>query len=263
MLHQNVLMKDIDVNHWRNLQALLLDSAKGRRRIVVIHEDGEVLKLVHSDRLPVVGAVSRINDPHALADQLYRDNQDSVDFVAVFERRAFDEYFAKFQGTWSPEEDLDEFVHRSYALLDEYPQGIVTRPEPPRRTLGLQWRIGSSYEDVKGAVQKFVPGDSTAVFGVFDSDALWATLVLGFDADGRIDVVTTVDPADLEGNGSLEDRAGEVVSWVERRHRPCSLALFTSLGEARSFLQAYDKGAALRDLEARGKLIAYRVLSAT
>ena len=261
MLHQDVLMKDIDVDHWRNLQALLLDSAKGRRRIVVIHEDGEVLKLVHSDRLPVVGAVSRISDPHALAEQLYRDNQESVDFVAVFERRAFDEYFAKFQGTWSPDEDLDEFVHRSYALLDDYPQGIVTRPEPPRRTLGLQWRLGSNYEEVKDVVKKFVPADSTVVFGVFDGDELWATLVLGFDADHRIDVVTTVDPADLEGSGSLEDRASEVVSWVERRHRLCSLALFTSLGEARSILQVDDKGAALRDLVARGEVIVCRAPS--
>ena len=40
MLHENPLMLDIDVDHWRNLQALLLDSAKERRRIVVIHEDG-------------------------------------------------------------------------------------------------------------------------------------------------------------------------------------------------------------------------------
>ncbi|MCU1489925.1 MAG: hypothetical protein JWM85_1330 [Acidimicrobiaceae bacterium] len=262
MLHQDVLMKDIDVDHWRNLQALLLDSAKGRRRIVVIHEDGEVLKLVHSDRLPVLGAVSRVGDPHALADQLYRDNQESVDFVAVFERRAFDEYFGRFQATWSPEEDLDEFVHRSYALLEEYPQGIVTRPEPPRSTLGLQWRLGSSYEDVKDAVHKFVPADSTVVFGIFDGDELWASLVLGFDADRRVDVVTTADPSELEKSGSLEDRARELVSWVEQRHRPCSVALFTKLGEARSFLLAGDKGAALRDLATRGELIACRAPAA-
>lgn len=258
MLHQNVLMKDIDLDHWRNLQALLLDSAKERRRIVVIHEDGEVLKLVHSERLSVVGAVSRVAEPHTLAEQLYRNNRESVDFVVVFERRAFDEYFGKFQGTWSPAEDLDEYVHRSYALLDEYPQGIVTWPEPPRRTLGLQWRLGSSYEEVKDAVQKYVPANSTVVFGIFDGEELWTTLVLGFDEDRRIDVITTVVPSDLEGSGSLEDRASEIVSWVERRHRPCSAAFFTSLGEARSFLEATEKGAALRDLVARGEVIICR-----
>ena len=39
MLHEDPAMLDIDVDHWRNLQSLVLDSAKARRRIVVIHED--------------------------------------------------------------------------------------------------------------------------------------------------------------------------------------------------------------------------------
>src|SRR3954469_22495693 len=74
MLHEDTLMLDIDVDHWRNLQTLLLDSAKDRRRIVVIHEDGEVLKLVHSSRAAITGTVERADDPHAVAEHLYRDN---------------------------------------------------------------------------------------------------------------------------------------------------------------------------------------------
>ncbi len=46
MLHENPQMLDIDVDHWRNLQDLFLESAKEKRRIIVIHEAGEVLKLV-------------------------------------------------------------------------------------------------------------------------------------------------------------------------------------------------------------------------
>ena len=256
MLHEDPLMLDIDVDHWRNLQLLLLDSAKQRRRIVVIHEDGEILKFAHSEREPIVKGVARVDDPHAVAERVYRDNAGTVDFVAVFERRAFDEYFGRFQATWRPDEDLDEFVHRTYELIAEYPDGLVTHPGPARHVLGLQWRLGASRGQVVEAVGRYVPPSSSVVFGIFDGDALWATLVLGFDADLRADIVTTVDPSLLTVARGREAVAEEVVAWVGERYRPCSLGLFTSREGARAFLDATDKLAALHALGERGDLIA-------
>jgi hypothetical protein len=262
MLHEDPLMLDIDVEHWRNAQSLVLDSAKARRRIVVIHEAGEILKFVHSERAPVVRSVDRVDDPHAVAERVYRDNADAVDFVAVFERRAFDDYAGRFQGTWRADEDLDAFVHRTYALMDEYRDGIVTYPGPARNVLGLQWRLGATYEQVTRAVERYVPPSSTVVFGVFDGDALWATLVLGFDADLRADIVTTVDPSLLTEQGRAAI-AEEVVAWVGERYRTCSLGLFTSRAGARRLLDAGDKLAVLRELQAQGELIAERVPDGT
>jgi hypothetical protein len=262
VLHEDPLMLDIDVDHWRNLQSLVLDSAKGRRRIVVLHEDAEILKFVHSERAPVVRTVERVDDPHAVAARVYRDNADRVDFVAVFERRAFDEYFGRFQGTWRADEDLDAFVHRTYELLDEYRDGIVTHPGPARGVLGLQWRLGATYDQVTRAVERYVPPGSTVVFGVFDGDALWATLVLGFDADLRASVVTTVDTSRLTVERGREALAGEIVAWADEWYGPCSLGLFTSRDGARRFLDAEDKLAALLELRADGDLIADPVPSA-
>ena len=256
MLHEDPAMLDIDVDHWRNLQSLVLDSAKARRRIVVIHEDARILKFVHSARAPVVRTVDRVDDPHVLAEQVYRDNAEDVDFVAVFERRAFDDYFGRFQGTWRSGEDLDAFVHRTYALLDEYRDGIVTHPGPARNVLGLQWRLGATYDQVTRAVERFVPRESTVVFGVFEDDALWTTLVLGFDADLRADVVTTVDPSLLSVQRGRAEIAEEVVAWTGERYRPCALALFTSRAGARAFLDAEDKLAALLELRGESDLIA-------
>ncbi len=48
MLSEDVLMPDIAVGHWRNLQALVLQSASARPRIIVIHDEGKLLKLAHS-----------------------------------------------------------------------------------------------------------------------------------------------------------------------------------------------------------------------
>lgn len=252
MLHENPLMADIDVDHWRNLQSLLLDSAKAKRRLIVIHEDGRVLKLVHSSGAAVAGAVERVDDPHLVAAQLYEANRDNVDFVAVFERSAFDRYFAAFQDTWSPTEDLDAYVHRTYAMLDDYPDGLVTYPGRARETLGLQWRVGATYEQVQSSIDRFVEPDSSVVFGVFDGDALWATLVVHFDADRRADVVTTADPSRLHAT-RRDDLVSETLAWVEQTHGRPSLGIFTDLGGARAVIAGSDKLAVLQELRASGR----------
>lgn len=254
MFHENPWMADTNVDHWRNLQALLLDSAKEKRRIILIHENGELLKFVHTQRADIVRNVDRVDIPHEVARQVFLDNPGKADFVAVFERRAFDRYFGQFQDTWKPEEDLDEFIHRTYALMDEYPDGIVTYPGPARTKLGLQWRVGASYEEVKAAVQKFIPAKSTVIFGIFEGDALWATLVLGFDADLRTKVVTTADPTEIKA-GPWRETAKELVAWTNRKFPPCSLGVFMDLTGATMFLSSKDKLAVLKDIAGRGKLL--------
>jgi hypothetical protein len=255
MLHENPLMADIDVNHWRNLQTLLLESAKTKRRIILIHENGKVLKFVHSQRAQIVRNIDRVDQPRAVAEKVYKANSEAADFVAVFERRAFDRYFGQVQDTWRSDEDLDVYVHRMYAMLDDYPEGIVTYPGSARTTLGMQWRLGASYEEIK-AVIEHIPARSTAVLGVFDGDALWATLVLGFDGERRAKVVTTVDPSELPPATTRKDIAKNVVAWTNRKYPPCSLGLFMGLGSARAFLAATDKTKAIRETVSKNDLIA-------
>lgn len=256
MLHPYVWMADIDVNHWRNLQALLLESAKGKRRIILIHENGELLKFVHSQRADIVRNVDRVDQPRQVAEEVYRANADKADFVMVFERQAVDRFFGQAQDTWRADEDLDEYVHRMLAMMDEYPDGIVTYPGPARTMLGLQWRVGASYEDVKAAVGRFVPPNSTVVFGILEGDALWATLVLGFDADKSVNVITTADPSQLTASSGQEAISKDVVAWVNRKYLPCSLGLFMDLDGARALLSSQDKLATIRDLIGKGRLLA-------
>lgn len=256
MLHAYLLMADIDVNHWRNLQSLLLESAKGKRRIILIYENGELLKFVHSRREEINRTVDRVDNPHEVAKKVYHDNEGKADFVVVFERNAVDRYTAKFQDTWKVNEDLDEFVHRQYAMIDEFADGIVTYPRPARETLGLQWRVGASYDEIKAAVNQLVQPDSTVVFGIFENDALWATLVLHFDADRRVNVITTVDPSELTAKQGRDVIAKEVIAWVNRKYPHCSIGLFTDLDSARNLISSRDKVATLRNLAEQGKLIA-------
>lgn len=262
MLNKDVLMQDIDVAQWRNAQALLLDSAKARPRIVVLHDDGLVRKVAHSGGLLVQEAPSRVDSPKAAAEALYAANAGAVDFVAVFERRAFDAYFAAVQDSWDIDEELDAFVQRTYALLDEYPDGMLTYPEPARTTLGLQWRLGASRDQIVDAARAFAEPETTVVFGVFDGGALWASLVLSFGGDGSVTTLTTVDPDEVELAGDRDKVAAQVVAWVEAKHGPCSLGMFADRPFAEEFLQAADKGSALRQAAKSGGVLLSPVPSA-
>ena len=236
MLHAHVAMTDIDVDHWRNLQSLLPESAKARTRIVAIHEQGRVLSVAHSDGAELAGAPTDIEDPQEAARALRRANPD-VDLVAVFERDAVDEHFAAMGASWDPDEDLDDWVRRLYSSLDRDDAGIVTDPAPASAQLGLQWRVGATFAQVRAAVERHVPTGSSVAFAVLDRGTVWATLVVGFDADQRVILVTTADPfAPLEG--SPDQVLDELTALAETRHGPCAVAVALDLADARRLLAA-------------------------
>lgn len=256
MLHENPLMADIDVSHWRNLQALLLDSAKERRRIIVIHDGGRILKFAHSAKVAIVRPITEVTNAQKDAEAIYQANAATTDFVMVVERKASDAYFRAVQNAWTPADDIDVYVHRAFTLMGEYPEGIVAFPGPANYRLGLQWRLGASYAQVEAAVKAFASPNSSAVLGVFEGEALWTTLVLHFDAARKIDVVTTVDPTELAAKAGRDIVATEVTEWVGKRYGAVSLGLFTDTAGARYFLEAVNKAGALAELRRTGALIA-------
>lgn len=238
MLHQDVLMADIDVDQWRNAQALLLRSAKAARRLVVIHDDGTVLKFRHTAGVECAGAVRRVDDPHTLARALYEANREAVDLVVVMERDAVDSYFADVQDSWDIDEDLDVFVQRTYALLDSYPDGIVTFPGPARTTLGLQWKVGASLAEVDEVVHAMVPQGTTVILGVHDGSALWASLVLDVDGDHKVSSITTADPSKVDIAGGRDSVTDRLVAWQEDAGKTVSLALLLDRDAADRLLAA-------------------------
>jgi hypothetical protein len=256
MLHENPLMADIDVNHWRNMQSLLLESGKGKRKIIVIHEKGQILKFIHSERAEIVKNVDFVDDPARVAREVYEANPGKADFVLVIERRMLEQYFGAVQDSWKASEDLDVYVNRMFAMLDEYPQAVATYPHEASYNLGLQWRVGSSYEDLQAFIAKYIPANTTVVFGIFDQDVLWASLVLGFNQDKRIDNVTTVDPTELGKLQGWKDVSREIVGWVNGKYTSCSLGLFTDLETAKQLLSTAQKAAVIHQAVANDRLFA-------
>ena len=256
MLHQDVLMADIDVAQWRNAQALILRSAKAARRLVVIHDNGKVVKFRHTSGTEVAGRVDTVDDPHAVARAVYEANKESVDFAVVMERDAVDTYFAKIQDAWDIEADLDVFVQQTYAAFDDFPEGIVTYPGTARDTLGLQWRIGASLGDVNAAARALVEPGTTVVLGVHDGQSLWASLVLDFDEEWKVTSITTADPSIVEIDGARDDVLQRLVAWIEEAGKKVSVALVFDREAAEEFLAATvaEKGEVLAQLAAQGRV---------
>ncbi|WP_319566884.1 hypothetical protein [Cohaesibacter marisflavi] len=255
MLQAYVEMIDIEVSHWRNLQALMLDSAKGKNKIIILHDKGEIEKFAHSDGRAINRPITKISNAQQDAKTVYEANKDSVEFVMILERSASDEYFKRIQDAWTVNDDIDEYVNRAFRLMGEFGEDIVTYPSPANEQLGLQWRLGASYDAIKASVERFVPAESTVVIGICEEESLWASLILSFDKDKRISIITSVDLMDREFGGSKEQIAKDMLEWAGKKYPPISLGLFTDLSSARTFLKSKDKVPALLDLLHQGKVI--------
>ena len=126
-------------------------------------------------------------------------------------------------------------MRRLYGSLDRDDAGIVTDPAPASAQLGLQWRLGATFAQVRDAVERHVPSGSAVAFAVLDGGVVWATLVVGFDAERRVTLVTTADPfAPLEG--SPDQVLDGLTALAETRHGPCALAVALDLADARRLL---------------------------
>jgi len=258
MLHENPLMIDIDVDQWRNLHDRFLESAKEKRRIIVIHEGGEILKFVHSNGEDVTKTIDKVTDPQIDVKKVYEDNKEKADFVLMLDRKAVERFFAEIQDSWSAREDLDEYVYRMYVKLDEYKDGIVTYPGPARKNLGLRWRLSISYPQVKELVQRYIPPNSVVVVGIFEnSNLIWGSLVLGFDEERKIKLITTIDKSQVIRDWKEEYK--KFVKWVEEKFWKCSLGLFMDRGSVEMILESDKRLNTIRDLIRTGKLIAYPV----
>ena len=246
MLHSNVHMLDINVDQWRAAQRLVLKSGKQTPRIVVIHDHGTVQKARYSDGRALPDAPVRVDDAQELARSLYSANADEVEFVMVIERDAMDEYFARMQDAWTVTTDLDDFVTHTFALLDDYPDGIAVWPGPARSQLGLQWRLGASHDQIVSWVQHVEP-DSWIVLGAHDGDQLSASLLIHFDNELEVDSVTTADPERMDISGDRQVVLERLVSFIRDQGGRVQYALSADVDVVEALLAASDKAAVLAE----------------
>ncbi|WP_182049567.1 hypothetical protein [Changpingibacter yushuensis] len=239
-------MEDIDKDQWAHAQDLLLESSKEKTRIIVLHDNGVIRKIERTDAKTIVNAPSLISDANAQARTLYEANRDGLDFVAIFERHAFDEYFSRMQDSWLADEPLDSFVSRQYKLLDEYPETMVTYPGPAKHQMGLQFRLGVGRNEAIVLINKWVAPNTSVLLGIYDQGALWASIVLSFDETLNISVLTTVDAERVDIVGDMTSVATNAMDWLTSTYSSRATALIWTRDAFERFRHADDKESVVR-----------------
>ncbi|GAB4100761.1 hypothetical protein [Sinomonas halotolerans] len=149
-------------------------------------------------------------------------------------------------------------------MADSILRALALRPDvTPHDIDETQWahveqllvKSAGPGDEVARAVRAFVPRGSSAVVGVIDDGALWASLVVTVNGEGTPSSLTTVDGAAVGLHRNMGTVAGTAVSWVHTHHGPCSLGLFFDKPHAEAFLNSSDKAAAIRAAAAAGGLV--------
>lgn len=255
MIAANVLMEDMDKDQWSHDQDLLLESSKEKNRIIVLHDNGVIRKIARTDGSEVKGKPASITDANVQAKQLYEANKEGLDFVAIFERHAFDEYFSKMQDSWIADEPVDSFVYRQYKLLDQYPDTMVTYPGPAKTQMGMQFRLGVSLNEAFTLSNKWVSPNTSILLGVYDHGCIWASLVFTFNEKMEISVLTTVNPEKVNTVGDMAKVTDNAFDWLKKTHQSGAAALVWNREEFDVFRAAKDKEKAVVEGLAKGSVV--------
>jgi hypothetical protein len=187
MLSQACKVEHLNPLQWRRLSELAF--GKPVKRAYLLHEKGRPVRAWKQGAGDLPLPAGAISDPQAAADALKTAHAD-VDEAWVLDPEAFAQGMAAIQSEAKFETELD-----AYALFDfderlKLPGHAIS----PKRD--LLWR-GVPIRRLQRFAEKMLPASCTYVLGVFDGDALWASLLLQFQ-DKKIVHVATSDALPAE-----------------------------------------------------------------
>jgi hypothetical protein len=184
MLSTACKIKNLNPLQWRRLSELAFGNPP--KRIFLIHEGGKPVQLWKDGQgaLPLPhGFASGVPDAQAAADSLKAAHPD-VDEAWVIDPAPWGAALSKAQGRARYGMDLD-----AYALL-EWQERLKAPGHAVSPQSGLLWR-GMPVERVGRFVEKMLPESCAFVLGVFDGDALWASLIVEFEKGQAVGICTT------------------------------------------------------------------------
>jgi hypothetical protein len=248
---------DLDPVTWRHLgpffepQRYIAAAQPGEHGLFILHDTGFVLKVVDTQgRKRPAGIPAQINDPQALAQELY--GRGEWQRVHIIDRSHLAWVAQQAQATPRRDLPLDAYYHLVYNLVWGSREGYVAEPPHPGHFHGWTYT----------QLQRFIadlPSPATLALGVYTPDALSIGLILVIE-DGLIRRVTTFEALNWEvaRPGPTQQTLMALCDALEAQFAPAAAVLLCSDAVFVGWLAAEDKMAYLAEARANATAIWHR-----
>ncbi len=232
MLSRRCVFEDLDPVHWGRLSDLSLAAAKPRR-LFVVHEAGRVVRChdtaVGDRPLPC----AEVADAQACADALLAErSSEGVAEVWVLDLDAFHERMSAAAEGFDGRGPLSALRAAEWAQRHSE-KACAVAPRTEFLHFGLPWARLERF------VQRMLPPRCVYVLGVFDGDALWASLLARFEG-GEITGLSTaaaLPPEELRDIVGL-DQHPFMLAAVANRYRMPAFGWFCGRTDFEAYLKA-------------------------
>lgn len=214
MLDENILVVDIDADHWNRLIALFNQGEKKPVSILfLIVENCRCLKAIHQHK----GAL--LNFDYGDGDLAFIADRESVDFIARINPQFVQKVFHSAQMDVLYDDDYVSQLMTIYnGVLSVTSKEIEWYPKRPHPLRPL------NYDKTQKIFNRFFPDGRTFFFCVIENGRPFTSLILG-KRSGDISLMTTLDSLDIANDPfDPETQMEEILDRIEEKFEPVHLA---------------------------------------
>ncbi len=232
MLSRRCRIEDLDPVQWKRLSDLGL-KARSPRTLFLVHERGRVLRCHDSEGGDRPVPFERVEDPRAAAEALLESVRgEGFARAWVLEPDAFHAALARAQSACDPAAPMTAHLAAEWAARFSA-DGCAVAPAADFLFYGLPWARLERF------AERMLPPSCVYVLGVFDGDALWATLFAQIEAGQIVGLSTSAalspeDVADVVGR----DQHPFLLAAVANRYRRPAFGWFCSRADFEAYLLA-------------------------
>ncbi len=222
MLDENILVVDLDPDHWTRLIKLFADDGKDKPSILLLMvEQGACLKAINLEEGAILGFDYGNGNLSKIAER------EGVDFVGRVGRDFFQEAFAAGQQDVHYDDDyVNQLMTLFNGVIDYTEEAIEWYPERPRDLRPL------NYDKAQKLFDRFLPDGKTFLFLLVDEGKPYTSLILG-KRSGHMSLMTSLDAIGRAHEAfDPETEMFDIIDAIEEKFEPVHLSFVM---EKRSF----------------------------
>lgn len=181
MLDENVLVVDIDPDHWTRLLSLFEKEKTLPDILLLLIEQNECLKALHLNK----GAIRNFHYGDGDLKQIAR--REGVEYIARIDRDFFQNVFEAGQENVFYDDDyIRQMITIYNGVINYTSENILWHPARPKNLRPLD------YEKIQKLFNRFIPDGKTVFFSVIENGKPYTSLIIG-KRSGDISLITTLD----------------------------------------------------------------------